>query len=89
MTFTPTARTTFTVGSALGVQGSFAVIDVNDQPWTYPIAWGDGKAKRTGHHVARGAPNQLSDIRKHRYLPPEADRQGQGREIHEPQPRLR
>ena len=47
--------TTFVVGGSLGVQGSFTDKGITDQPWTYSVAWGDGKPATTGSTGVQGA----------------------------------
>ena len=36
------------VGAGVGVQFSFTDKGVNDGPWSYAVAWGDGTGRTTG-----------------------------------------
>src|SRR5207249_12325170 len=42
------ANQTVTVGTSVTLSASFTDPGVNDAPWTYAIAWGDGAAATTG-----------------------------------------
>ena len=55
VTLQATTPTTFVVGGSLGVQGSFSDKGITDQPWTYSVAWGDGKPATTGSTSVQGA----------------------------------
>jgi PKD repeat protein len=55
VSFSATTATTLQVRGSLGVQFSLTDKGVNDGPWTFSIAWGDGTAKTTGALTAQGA----------------------------------
>ena len=66
VTFTATTATSLNVGASLGVQFGFTDKGVNDGPWSFSIAWGDGTAKTTGASSVQGGTASAS----HTYAAP-------------------